>query len=125
MAKPSEFKFDATKPFYASIGAAESVVDAVRQAAEDVQEQLVEARAKLADVDRDPKVLVEQAREQLVATLDVASKETNKRIDLLQKETNKRITAFQTEANKRVDSLQGDLRQLPTQVQARVVELQS
>jgi iron-sulfur cluster repair protein YtfE (RIC family) len=125
MAKRPEFKFDAAKPFHAYVGAAETAVEAVRKAADDVQAQLVEARTKLADVDRDPKVLAAQARTQVVTGLETLTKDVNERIDLLQKETNKRITAFQTVANKRVDSFQDDLRQLPQQTQTRVAELQA
>ena len=121
----TEFKFDATKPFYAYLGAAETAVDSVRKAAVDVQGQLDEARTKLAIIDRDPKALADLARTHVIAGLEAVTKDANKRIDLLQKETNKRITTFQTEANKRVDGFQLDLRQLPQQAQTRLAEFQA
>ena len=116
-AHKTDRNFAVTTPFYAYVGVAELAVERVRKTADDLQAQLDEARTRLADLDRDPKALAEQARAQVTSGLETATKETNKRIDVLQKETNKRITAFQTQANKRVDAFQGDLRQLPKQAQ--------
>jgi len=68
MAKAPQFKFDATKPFYAAVGAGDLAVEKARAFATEVQD-------KVANVDRDPKVLSERARTAVTARIEELQKD--------------------------------------------------
>lgn len=91
-------KFDATRPFYAAVGAGDLAVGIARSAANDVQ-------ARFAKLDLEPKVLREQAVHALAA-----------RVEELQAEARKAQAALEA----RLAELQGDAKDLPSRVEKLV-----
>src|SRR5690349_13060630 len=91
-------KFDATRPFYAAVGAGDLAVGYARTAATDVQ-------ARFAKLELEPKALRDQA-----LTLVTA------RVEELQSDAKKAQTAVEA----RLAEIQGDAKDLPTRAQKLV-----
>jgi len=97
MPNTDQFKFDATTPFYAAVGAGDLAVNLARTAAHDVQ-------TRISGLELEPNALREQARTVFVS-----------RVDELNKDVQARIEA-------RVNSLQADAKALPSRVEALLNE---
>jgi heparin binding hemagglutinin HbhA len=68
MAKTTQFKFDATRPFYAAVGAGDLAVAFARSTATDVQ-------SRVSKLDIEPKALRDQARSVVVTRVDELNKD--------------------------------------------------
>ena len=97
MPNTDQFKFDATTPFYAAVGAGDLAVNFARTAAHDVQ-------TRISGLELEANALREQARTVLVS-----------RVDELNKDVQARIEA-------RVTALQADAKALPSRVEALLNE---
>ena len=107
-------KFDATKPFYAWIGAAELAVEKLRESAADVQE-------------RDLKAFAGQVGAQFSKSFDDLVEELQKDLESLPRNAQARLEKLPQELKalpKRLESLVEDARDLPKSAQARLGELQ-
>ena len=72
MAKATQYKFDATKPFYAAVGAGDLAVEKAREFVTDVQDKVT---AQVKNVDRDPKALTEKGRSLVTARVEELTKD--------------------------------------------------
>ncbi len=107
MAQATQFKLDATKPFYALAGTADLAVERARKVATEVQTQLDEALTRVSKVEADPKVLGEIARKQVTEQLDAVLKEAK---------------LAQIRIESRFTELQAELRSLLGKYEARAAE---
>ena len=96
--KNKQFKFDATRPFYAAVGAGDLAVEFARSATADVQ-------ARAAKVDLEPKHLREQAVTMVTS-----------RVEELQDDAKKAQAAFEA----RLAELQDDAKALPERMEKLV-----
>jgi hypothetical protein len=96
--KNKQFKFDATRPFYAALGAGDLAVEFARTATADVQ-------ARAAKVDLEPNVLRDQALTML-----------SSRVEELQGDAKKAQAAFEA----RLAELQADAKSLPERIEKLV-----
>jgi hypothetical protein len=71
MAQTRQFKFDATRPFYAAVGVTDLAVEFARTRANDVQ-------ARFAKADFEPKALRDQARTVVVSRVEELNKDAKK-----------------------------------------------
>ena len=101
MAKTQQFKIDATRPFYAVVGATDLAVELARTTATDVQ-------SRFAKVELEPKAL----RDQAVTIVSARTEELTKDA----KSAQARVEALLAE-------LQAEVKALPAKAQARVNEL--
>jgi hypothetical protein len=110
------FDFDAaTKPFFAWVGAAELVVEKLRETAADVQE-------------RDLKAYAAQVGTQLTEAFDELVEELQDELGTLPKSAQARLEKLPSELKtlpKRLESLIEDARDLPKVAQTRFEDLQS
>lgn len=102
-------KIDATRPFYAVVGAGDLAVNYARTAATDVQ-------ARFAKVERDPKALREQALTRFntrVEELTGDAKDAQTKLEERAKEAQKKLEG-------RLSTLQADAKSLPNKVEGYV-----
>ncbi len=98
--KNKQFKFDATRPFYAAVGAGDLAIELARTTAVDVQ-------SRVAKVELEPKALRDQAVT-LVST----------RVEELQGDAKKAQTALEA----RIAELQADAKALPEKIEKLIAE---
>ncbi len=96
--KNKQFRIDATRPFYAAVGAGDLAIELARTATADVQ-------ARAAKVDLEPKALREQARSIVTS-----------RVEELQGDAKKAQAAFEA----RLAELQDDAKALPERIEKLV-----
>ncbi len=76
--KPSSrttFKIDATRPFYAAVGATDLAVELARSTATEVQTRFAGVQTRLAKTDLEPKALADQAGTLVSARVDDLNKD--------------------------------------------------
>jgi predicted nucleic acid-binding Zn-ribbon protein len=110
----TQSKFDASKTFYAWVGAAELAVEKLRESAADVQE-------------RDLKAFAAQVGTQFSKSLDDLVGELQKDLESLPQSAQARLEKLPEELKalpRRIEALVEDARDLPKSAQARFEELQ-
>jgi hypothetical protein len=105
-----DIKTEATRPFYAYVGATDLAVAAVREYVADLQKKLVDVQKDVQRLDFEPKALRDQA-----ATVVSA------RVDALAKDAKARREAIEA----RVAELQAEAKDYPAKVQALLTETTS
>ena len=126
--------FDASKPFYAWIGAGDLALARVRKAAGDLTSHLAsqvdEVRAHVLDAARGTRGAARQAQarvlEQLGARLDELSQEardSQTKVESRIAELQAEALGFPQQAQSRVEEVQAEVRALVERFEARAVEL--
>ena len=110
-------KIDATRPFYAVVGAGDLAVEAARTYALDAQVRLAEVQTRLAKADIEPKALRDQARTIVISRVDELAEEA--------KELPTKVELYVNEAVAELNETYGDLAARGRDLVARVRRQQS
>ena len=89
-----DIKTEATRPFFATVGATDLAVEVARQYVADVQARVTAAQKKVAAYEFDSKVLNAQAQSFAKSRVDLATKEAKDR----QAKLEAKLNEFQTDA---------------------------
>jgi hypothetical protein len=98
MPNTQQFKFDATTPFFAAVGAGDLAVHFARSAAHDVQ-------TRISGLDLEPNALREQARTAFAARVDELNKDVESRVSALQAEAKALPSRVEALINERMGEL--------------------
>jgi len=125
MAKATQYKFDATKPFFAVVGAGDIAVEKARGIVTDVQDKV---STNVNKVERDPKALTEQARTLFSTRIDELTKdakEAQAKVEAQIKDLQADAKALPGKVEAQLKDLQAELKALPAKVEAQLKDLQA
>lgn len=105
-------KIDATRPFYAVVGATDLAVELARGYSADVQARVAEVQARVAKLELEPKALGTQARGLVAARIDGLNEDARAArttVEARTQETRTQIEAYVNDAVAEVTETYGDL----------------
>jgi len=116
-----DIKTEATRPFFATVGATDLAVEVARQYVADVQARVTAAQKKVAAYEFDSKVLNAQAQSFAKSRVDLATKEAKDRQAKLEAKLNElqaELKDAQAKLEAKLNEFQTDAKALPAKAQS-------
>ena len=124
-----DIKTEATRPFYATVGATDLAVSAARAYLTEVQSKVADVQKKIESFEFEPKNLNAKAQTVVTSRVDSVTSTVTKEAKERQAKLEARLAELQAEAKKaqarfeaQVAELQGDAKALPAKAQAFVAD---